>query len=430
MQRENLVEHGLMSLDKRVSIWGEITSLSEGRDKIFKIFSGLLKVARWVLANYFTQWAFSKELQTRLKNAGTATSTARAFLKLFTDWVFFRLAIRVWKKQHFGWLKVLTMGRLLGLAFYFSFNIPIWLQTTKLVPSIDKDFWNKASLICYIISTTCQFCMDFKQLYDMTKEIADLELFSSSSSAAPSGPRPTLFGIDVRALIAGLLNPSKRSKTEEAKVDSYNLVLTSKKNPVTHSAHQVALRRYLSAYVTETVPETNAEASQVPATESKSAQRQSISQDEYDEFEDGASNDNGDSPDSQTEALRVFVPLKRPSQNSLSTGYRAALQDFESASTKALDKEDTLRRNRVQLLINFLKDGCDYAGAFNGVFDWGWSDLTNGLIGINSAGISLWRLWQRHSANATKKIREKQLAKRRAQQIEAEQRALAALQEA
>lgn len=41
MQADNLVEHGLQAIDKRVSIWGEIINLSEGRDKIFKIFSGL-----------------------------------------------------------------------------------------------------------------------------------------------------------------------------------------------------------------------------------------------------------------------------------------------------------------------------------------------------------------------------------------------------
>ncbi len=84
MQADNLVEHGLMAIDKRVSIVGEIINLSEGRDKIFKIFSSLLKLVRWCVTKYFMHYTFSKEILNRLKGASSATSTARAFLKLFT----------------------------------------------------------------------------------------------------------------------------------------------------------------------------------------------------------------------------------------------------------------------------------------------------------------------------------------------------------
>jgi len=141
-----------------------------------------------VCSNYFKHYGASKEILDRLKGCSSATSTARAFLKLFTDWVFFRLAIRIYHKQRFGMLKVLTLGRLVGLAFYFTFNVPVWLQLTKLAPAIDKEFWNKASLVAYILSTACQFILDFQKLHEMTSEIGYLNVRAGRGGRASHCP--------------------------------------------------------------------------------------------------------------------------------------------------------------------------------------------------------------------------------------------------
>ena len=84
IEENSVLEHGLLAIDKRVSILGEIINQSEGRDKIFKVFSGLLKVVKWFLMNYASTWLHTKDALARIKGASTATSNARCFLKLFT----------------------------------------------------------------------------------------------------------------------------------------------------------------------------------------------------------------------------------------------------------------------------------------------------------------------------------------------------------
>ena len=126
------------------------------------------------------------------------------------------------------------------------------------------------------------------------------------------------------------------------------------------------------------------------------------------------------------ESKRVARLLSR--RESTAGGYQAAMKDFVEVANKLTSKQSTLQRDRVQLLVNFVKDGGDFAGAFNGVLDWGWSDLVNGLVGINSASISLYRLWARYDASIEKQIAEKRRLKLKAMQEEAERAAKAELE--
>ena len=50
---DSFIEHGLLAVDKSVSILGEILNLSEGRDKLFKVFSAILKLAKYALNNWY-----------------------------------------------------------------------------------------------------------------------------------------------------------------------------------------------------------------------------------------------------------------------------------------------------------------------------------------------------------------------------------------
>jgi hypothetical protein len=69
--------------------------------------------------------------------------------------------------------------------------------------------------------------------------------------------------------------------------------------------------------------------------------------------------------------------------------YQMSLLKSAASRLKAKGTEKKLRDERMTLLVNFIKDGGDFLGAFNGIFDWGWSDLTNGLLGMNSGTICI-----------------------------------------
>ncbi len=141
------------------------------------------------------------------------------------------------------------------------------------------------------------------------------------------------------------------------------------------------------------------------------------------------SNANNNNQAASTSSLSAASVAAFPTK-AANLDYAAAFKEFSKAAESAQTNLASLRDKRTQLLINFIKDGGDFAGAFNGVFDWGWSDLTNGLIGINSAGISLWRLWSRYSSSIEKKIQDKHKEKAKKEQEAAAERAFQELAKA
>lgn len=173
----DLIEHGLLAMDKRISIFGEILSSAEGRDKIFKQQSGLQKITEYLIKRYINSKMLKEEQQYRTHTCSTYTSIARLYLKQFTEWNFQRLSIRVYVEQRSGYLKTLTMGRQQGLAAYFICAFQIWQRVTKQIN--DKAiWWENASQLCYIFSTLCQFVLDFIRLEDQTNKIGYIALFS------------------------------------------------------------------------------------------------------------------------------------------------------------------------------------------------------------------------------------------------------------
>eukprot|EP00461_Guttulinopsis_vulgaris_P010648 UN10726 len=107
---DSFIEHGILAVDKSVSILGEILNLSEGRDKLFKLLSAVLKLTRYGINTFCEPSPKTRDILERIKSCSTATSNTRLFLKLCTDWVFFRLVIRIWYQQRWGWLKLFTLA--------------------------------------------------------------------------------------------------------------------------------------------------------------------------------------------------------------------------------------------------------------------------------------------------------------------------------
>jgi hypothetical protein len=56
---DSFIEHGLLAVDKNVSILGEVLNLSEGRDKLFKFGAAILKISKYAINTWYVYISFT-----------------------------------------------------------------------------------------------------------------------------------------------------------------------------------------------------------------------------------------------------------------------------------------------------------------------------------------------------------------------------------
>jgi hypothetical protein len=378
-----------------------------------------------------------KDYLARIKTASSSTSIARAFLKLFTDWVFFRMAIRIYYKQRFGLLKVLSMGRLVGLGLYFTFQLPVWLHTTQLNPAIKRDLWAKLSLKAYIVSTVCQILMDIQKLRTLTQDIGYIRFFATRP-APPSPPSPG-FADGFPEHLRG--DGPSSSQLQPSALRRYMTAVHSHSHAGSQdpadgaSAAPASSALLLSAYAR------GADSARPPPTAGSSrpggrsrarnslglgagAGEHSEDDSEAEPLADGP----GDNPVQPAggpfrslpagEVRRKLSVMRSRADASPgpSAVYAAAVEAGRCTHAQADDKVAELRKGRNDLCVNFIKDGGDLLGAVHGVWDLGLDDLSSGLLGVVSGTISLFRLWRRFKTALEKKLEKARLKKRQQQQ--------------
>jgi hypothetical protein len=398
----------------------------------------------------------------RIKSCSTATSTTRLFLKLCTDWVFFRLAARVYYQQRPGTLKVFTLSRLLGMAFYFTFQLPLWLSATGLVKGVDKPFWLKLSLRSYIVSVCSQIFMDFRKAIDLTKEIGywqlivpgeALEQFQQQQQCQQSCQTKNC---DSSSCQTGNSSELSSSPTVQSQKSSSNSPVNT-----THKSPQIlpttASLSNLSSTTTKLGP-ANTQASTTASNQNSSIASNNHTEPEVNpqyalSFQQRltpttaryqallqrtiwqqnvqaqlALQRQTNTPNTPTSPQGMFSSLlslpttlnngfnqlkeqlvgNQPHPFLIAQDQRQAfseqLKQLQDETRLALVRENMLQKDRNKLFVNFLKDGGDLFGALDGLYDWGYSDLTLGLISLVSSSISIHRMWSRYKQSVEKAI--------------------------
>jgi len=508
---DSFIEHGLLAVDKSVSILGEILNLSEGRDKLFKLFSAVLKLTRYGLNNWVEKSPLIDDILSRIKACSTATSTTRLFLKLCTDWVFFRLAARVYYQQRSGTLKIFTLTRLLGMAGYFTFQWPVWLQATGLVNNLDKSFWSKISIRCYIGSVCSQIFMDLRKAIDLTKEIGYWQLIvpgealeqmqnelecrqndtncndgkksgkkdkksganspshdnknnatsphvqsspnistpiasrnksnnnnnnNNSSSPQTPGTEGLKNGVKNASSMSLAKLPNSVSMDENKDVNPIYALSFQRRCTPTTARYQALLQRTIWQNQLQTeVAEAQRSHIFQPYQHNHPPQQQSgmfqsllslpsTLNDNIKGFTTQLMEPNGNyyitgqrypfspgsnliptspsSPSSpQTQTTHPYLVARDQHQ-----AFTEQLKKLQDETRLALVRENMLQKDRNKLFVNFIKDGGDLFGALDGLYDWGHSDLTLGLISLVSSSISIYRMWARYKQTVEKAMLE------------------------
>lgn len=193
-----LVEHALGAMDRRVSTFSKFISATEGRDKMFKIMQYACKST----AFYLQQLAggYRNNLADKLFHVASTCSLTRKYLKLLMQFSMARISLKVindeivrpldvlfcsrpasesWIRRSAGalanflarsrtWVKLLVVGRLVGLALYFSGDNVVWAIKTRILYDGAKSSlraWQKRALGAQVLSCICALLLNAYQFW-------------------------------------------------------------------------------------------------------------------------------------------------------------------------------------------------------------------------------------------------------------------------